>query len=263
MSYIIKTIGQGSPHVGLVVCMHGDEIVGQMVVDELSKLESVNGSLSLIIANPPAMAVNQRFVDTDLNRCFPGKVDGLVEERLARDLLEVLPQLDYVIDLHTTNSDIDALAIVVDISKDSKELLQKVPIKKVAFIPPEVFSGSLIGECRAGVSIEFGPDKSGSNFDLVYKTTKDILVNLGTLTGKRQELRDRVLYEVFARYTVDDDFEADPSLSEFSAIEEGQVIGCCNDQDVLAEYSFHPLFLGKGKYGGTMSLASKRKNIIL
>lgn len=85
-----------------VGCTHGDEQIGKFVFDTFPYCENAFFEWKSLIANPKAMYLNQRFVDQDLNRSFPGKAGGNYEENRARELGKVFPEYDLVIDFHQT-----------------------------------------------------------------------------------------------------------------------------------------------------------------
>ena len=56
--------------IAVVCCLHGTEPYGLEVVKRLP------ASLSFFIGNEKALKENRRFIDSDLNRSFPGKENG-------------------------------------------------------------------------------------------------------------------------------------------------------------------------------------------
>jgi Succinylglutamate desuccinylase / Aspartoacylase family len=58
-----------------------------------------------IFGNPMATSVNARYIDQDLNRVFPGKPDGCLEDVRACQIMKVVEGYDFVIDFHNTTSD--------------------------------------------------------------------------------------------------------------------------------------------------------------
>lgn len=97
------------PRVAVVAGIHGDELVGPHALVELAQEltpRELRGTVVLVpSANPPAFAAGRRKApedDLDLNRIFPGKVEGSVTERLAGILTRmVVGDADLVIDLHS------------------------------------------------------------------------------------------------------------------------------------------------------------------
>ena len=102
--------GSGSPTVGIVGGIHGDEpetaeVVRQLVEEFERDEEPLNGTVKLIIANERALDAGVRYTDTDLNRVFPGNSNSnLYEERLAADIIDELRGLTAVLSLHSTHS---------------------------------------------------------------------------------------------------------------------------------------------------------------
>lgn len=99
---------QDGPTVGLVAGIHGDEIAPiealRRLVGELD-LSTLAGRLLVVpVANPLAFASHTRHTQQDmqnLNRVFPGDVDGWLTEQLAVRLVdELIPELDALIDMH-------------------------------------------------------------------------------------------------------------------------------------------------------------------
>ncbi len=265
MSYIMKTIGHDKPSVALVGCLHGDEVLGKKVIDELEDVKLKRGSLSFIIANTPALAKNKRFIKKDLNRSFPGKRNGEDEEKLAYCLEGVLKDFDYVIDIHATDSDVGALVIVTSLNKNIKNFLKHIPITKVVLMKKSNFSkGSMIDFCRAGISLEYGPDKTGRNYKKVLMNVRSILKNVGLLSGKKELFLKKELYTVSGTYSVASGFKQNNKLRNFCLIKVGQVIGDLNGEESLSKKEFYPLFLGKGAYKRTLALvADKKEKIVL
>ncbi|MDO8571804.1 MAG: succinylglutamate desuccinylase/aspartoacylase family protein [bacterium] len=256
--------GAGEPAVAIVGCLHGDEIIGKKVIQALQNINLKSGSITFILAHPEAIKRKKRFINKDLNRSFPGKRNGVVEERIAFDLTSHLKKLDLVIDIHATNSDFRDLAIVVAFGKKEKELLKLVPIAKIALIKKSVFGGNeMISYCKLGVSLEYGPDKTGKNAPLAVRHVKTILRNLGMLTGKSTHFYKKELYTVSRSYTVPKIFLPNNKLKNFIAIKRGQVIGKVKNKIILSNKTFYPIFLGKGRYKKTLALVSKKKEIQL
>lgn len=91
--------------------IHGNE-VGSLpaLIDLMHSLESGSvsfpGIISIVLGNPEAALLNQRFVDADLNRLFlhpqPTTHVDTHEARRARSLMPILSQCDILLDLHQT-----------------------------------------------------------------------------------------------------------------------------------------------------------------
>jgi predicted deacylase len=96
------------PRVLVTAGLHGDEPTGPGAVWYLEEQLSdapLTGSVTVIpCVNMLALQASSRLIPiegTDLNRCFPGRRDGCLAERLAATLVELLAEHDMLIDVHT------------------------------------------------------------------------------------------------------------------------------------------------------------------
>lgn len=96
------------PRVGICTGIHGDEIIGVQVVRELWKSidpDGLAGSIWFVpVANPlafEALSRNTPIDMLDLNRNFPGEVDGWLSQQLAAAITEnYLQHVEWLIDIH-------------------------------------------------------------------------------------------------------------------------------------------------------------------
>ncbi len=117
-SEIRRTVYRGGdgPRIALVSGIHGDELEGLYLCHRLASwLEqreqkspgTLRGTIELYPAlNPVGVDSLQRFVpvfDTDLNRSFPGRSDGLLPQRIAAAAMRCLAGADLVLDVHASN----------------------------------------------------------------------------------------------------------------------------------------------------------------
>ena len=107
--HIRRAIEDG-PVVFVTAALHGDEINGcgavrQLIQDEEFQLK--RGAVVLIpVLNLPAFERHSRYLPDrrDLNRSFPGSVDGSLAGRMAFTIFnEIVTRCDYGIDLHTAS----------------------------------------------------------------------------------------------------------------------------------------------------------------
>jgi predicted deacylase len=97
------------PRLVAIAGVHGDEPEGMLALldfAERSDPARLRGTVVLVpVANPPAFAAHQRrspLDGHDLNRIFPGRVDGTPSERLAYRLVhDLLAGADLVFTLHS------------------------------------------------------------------------------------------------------------------------------------------------------------------
>ncbi|ELY57694.1 M14 family metallopeptidase [Natronolimnohabitans innermongolicus] len=72
------------PEVVVVAGVHGDERSGIRAVNRLREADlDLQRGVAFVLANPEAIEAGERYLDSDLNRVFPGDPDGDREERIA------------------------------------------------------------------------------------------------------------------------------------------------------------------------------------
>ena len=104
--------GRGLKRLSIVTGTHGDELEGQYVCYQLSKLimediGSLKGVVDIYPAlNPLGIDSVERGIpgfDLDMNRIFPGSENGSMAEQAAAGIIRDLEGSDMVIDIHASN----------------------------------------------------------------------------------------------------------------------------------------------------------------
>lgn len=81
--------------------MHGNEPLGPNLIASLAQNPIPN--VTPLLANPPAIKANTRFVEQDLNRSFPGSPNSpTYEMRRAAEILRQSSNYDLILDFHNT-----------------------------------------------------------------------------------------------------------------------------------------------------------------
>ncbi|MDH3219760.1 MAG: succinylglutamate desuccinylase/aspartoacylase family protein [Gammaproteobacteria bacterium] len=102
--------GNPGPVVWLTACVHGDEVVGMVVIHEIFKRvrrQLLRGAIHAFpVTNPIGLETMSRKItmsSEDLNRSFPGKPEGTLGERLASQVFNsiIASSPDLVLDLHS------------------------------------------------------------------------------------------------------------------------------------------------------------------
>lgn len=98
--------------ISIVTGIHGDELEGQYVCFALAQrirehLECLNGIVDIYPAmNPLGIDSITRGIpafDLDMNRLFPGNIEGNMTEYLAAEIMQDVAGSDVVIDIHASN----------------------------------------------------------------------------------------------------------------------------------------------------------------
>jgi predicted deacylase len=120
-----KIVGKkDGPRLGVLATSHGDEPLAIEILRrfvEGIEADSLRGSILIIpVENPPAFESGTRNTPIDmlnLNRCFPGKPEGFITEKMTHVMSQkFFPNVDYFIDLHAGTADftVDYTYIVND-----------------------------------------------------------------------------------------------------------------------------------------------------
>lgn len=181
-------------HIALVGGTHGNETSGIQLIRNYRQhgLPDVAEALtvSLHLANPAAIDANVRFIDDDLNRQFsPERLRGDVEGNeatLARRLNEELgpkghSDIDLVIDIHNTTSNMGATLILLDADDFNVQLArfvkQQMPQANILLEDEKPYEqhAYLCTLGKHGVMVEVGAQPQGV-------LREDILLQAQTLT---------------------------------------------------------------------------------
>ena len=104
--------GESAGRISIVTGIHGDELEGQFVCYELSRIlqenpRNLKGTVDLYPAlNPFGIDSVTRGIpgfDLDMNRIFPGSRDGDMIEYVASEIVSDLKGSDICIDIHASN----------------------------------------------------------------------------------------------------------------------------------------------------------------
>lgn len=107
-----NTIGQDGKRVCIVTGTHGDELEGQYVAWRLARTlldnrQHLRGRVDIYPAlNPLGISTMTRgmpLCDLDMNRTFPGDLQGPLSEYVAAKLIEDIAGADLCIDIHASN----------------------------------------------------------------------------------------------------------------------------------------------------------------
>jgi predicted deacylase len=250
MKSIIKKYGQGQPALVIVACLHGDEIVGRRVIDELYKLKIIKGQLKTIIANQAALEKGVRFIDQDLNRSFPGnKNSNLAEEKIAHYILQEIKYADYIVDIHSTSTDTKDVMIIKKRDAQIDQMIRFINPRRVLLMSENYGQQALVNFC-SGVSIEYGRHKAEDTFIKSLQDIKTLMHHLGMIKMKdvAEERSATENYQVFDVASKPAHFRINKNIHNFVKVLSGDVLGYINNRPVLAKEDFYPVLFGEQAY---------------
>jgi predicted deacylase len=194
---IIEHSSNPGPIVLLLAGIHGDETNGVGIVREIIDLKINKPKNGTIICIPVFnifgyLIQTREFPDgRDLNRMFPGTVNGSLASQFAYQFTEkIAPFVDYIIDFHTGGGERDNIAQIRCSVGDEKAL----ELAKVFNPPMIVFSNNITKSLRdtlhkmgktvllfeGGKSNELNPTIINEGVN----GTRNVLIRLGLIEGK-------------------------------------------------------------------------------
>jgi len=129
--------------ISIVTGIHGDELEGQYVCYELQRrikedFESLKGIVDIYPAmNPLGIDSIERGIpafDLDMNRLFPGNIDGNMTEYLAAEIIKDVSGSDLVVDIHASNIYLTEIPQIRINELNEKELVPIAEKSNVDFI---------------------------------------------------------------------------------------------------------------------------------
>ena len=134
---------KGLKRISVVTGIHGDELEGQYVCYELAKrIEAEFDKLSGIVDIYPAMnplgidSITRGIpaFDLDMNRLFPGNIDGNMTEYLAAEIIKDVSGSDLVVDIHASNIFLTEIPQIRINELNEKELVPFAKKSNVDFV---------------------------------------------------------------------------------------------------------------------------------
>lgn len=237
--------GPGEPEVAVVGGVHGDETGGVHAVRRLREADlDLQRGVAFVLANPAAIDADQRYLDSDLNRVFPGDPDGDREERLAARLCELIE--DYTtLSLHGTYSQPWPFALIHRSRPREFELAAQLPVPQV--VDHWGVNEETITRCGLTVEIEVGAQGSSEAAAAAERQARAFLKRVDALPGERPDanpdyfhMAEPVPKPSGASYEL--------YVENFERVPEGTVYASVNGQDLVAAEPFYPILMSESGY---------------
>jgi predicted deacylase len=250
-----------SPKVLLNVCTHGNERVGLKIAEYFLNLKTIKGELVIHIANKKAVAAQKRYIDSDLNRVFPGRPNGNYEEVLAYQLTPFIKSFDYVFDIHSTETGMKSTLIVTSIQKKIIPLLKSIAPKQVVYMSATK-SNALISQAKYGIAFEYGKDNDIQTYNETIRGIRRALVHLGLITDRRvtRKVKSLDLFNAYCVLKKPKGYIVQSRIKNFVLIPKGTSIGTCRyKEDICAPVDFYPILFGRNTYKEIFGFMAKKK----
>lgn len=231
-----------------VVCQHGDEKTPLAVIKG-----NFGSQCEILIANQAALEADKRFMESDLNRSFPGSAQGTAEEKIANKILPVLLKYDYVVDLHTASKPTPLFIIMTKVSSEHLGLAKKFGATKIVQMQKSLATGkALIDHVPVGISIESGKEGDKKTYSAVKLALENYLSN----QIPEIECEYYQVFQILKREQSDERLA--PSIKPFVLVKKGQPLTNYRS----ADEDFYPV-LPRERYPGVLSMMAKRVSALI
>ncbi|HSX28082.1 MAG TPA: succinylglutamate desuccinylase/aspartoacylase family protein [Candidatus Saccharimonadales bacterium] len=196
-----------TPRILIVGAQHGTERLGPRVYRFIQRHHPEKlAYIDYLCGNPKAERQHLRFVETDLNRSYDATIPRSYEEKRAQKILERISAgtYDYVLDIHTSFTDVDRFLITARMDKTIQEIISASPFSRVVVMPPHIASSALIGHVPQAVSIEYNNVLARS-----HQALQEVLLLLDNLIQRQFMPQFRDIFYVEDKIPLDSDFDID------------------------------------------------------
>ncbi len=252
-SIIVKNSGKPGMSLAVFAGVHGNELAGVKALNNLiTKVTITAGKVYFVYANPRAIKKGIRYIDSDLNRSFYGKVkSNSYETKRAERLKKILDTCDALLDLHAFNSVGNPFIIC---EKDSYELASKMSIQLVTSGWDKFDIGSTDGYMRLqgkqAICVELGSTYQVEKYiPLAKKSVFQFLKYYGAIENKKilYSKQKKVFIKIRKRVIKAPGFVFTGNFSTGQCLSKGKNFARDNTKNFISrkEYIFFPNKTGK------------------
>ncbi len=269
-SEIIEIGPQVGPFLGVVGMVHGNETCGRQVMEEfIREFEQypMKRRIKFIFANLAAEKSNKRFIDSNLNRVFPGRIDGDLEERTAYSLRPHLAECAYVLDIHSMSYPTRPFAVSSFDSREQDNLVVSTAMPKYIIVGDKVTKGGglcdyVIAKGGLAIAIETGLNSSEESVFYSRMALNSFFTHFGIIPGAKVCMLEDKYRMIEQIKQPSPDFE--PALLEnFQFLQRGESYGKDNSQEYSLEYDCYVGLFSDKMVEGDVFVSMEKDNRLL
>ncbi|WP_436344775.1 succinylglutamate desuccinylase [Natronorubrum sp. FCH18a] len=224
----------------VVAGVHGDEMSGIRAVRRLRGADlDLQRGVAFVLANPAAIEAGERYLDSDLNRAFPGDPDGDREERIAARLCEVVDGRTSL-SLHGTEAEPTPFALVHSAQEREFELASELPVPHV--VDHWGVNEHTITTCGFTVEIELAADDSEDAADAAEYQARAFLERVDALPGDPPKA-DPDYFHMGEPVPKPDGESSEFHVENFERVPEGTVYATVDGEELTADEPFWPILM--------------------
>ena len=232
----------------LNILTHGDELIGLRVAEEIKKYNIDEKNLKINRANQKAYELKKRYVDSDLNRAFPGDNKGDYEHRLAKKITKIIEKADLVIDIHSTTSELKDAICVTKLDNDTKKIIDIISPKYVLLVET-IKDCILISKAKVGIVFEYGKDDDSEVLQNIVRDIKKILIHYKLIKEEKIVHKENTkIFNMIQEVPKPHGFKLLPEIENYKLVKKGQIFAQKDNEVLKAEFDFYPLIFANDNY---------------
>ncbi|WP_232701898.1 succinylglutamate desuccinylase/aspartoacylase domain-containing protein [Halobacterium wangiae] len=241
----VTVAGPGEPEVAVIGGVHGDEPGGVHAVRRLRDADlDLQRGVMFVVANPAAVEAGQRFLDSDLNRVFPGDPDGDREQRIAAEVCDRVAELT-TMSIHGTHSHPEPFGLVHRSQPSEYDLVAELPLPHVVD-HSGVYEGT-ITTCGCLVEIEVGIQGTDEAAEAAERQARAFLQRVGALPGDPPR-GNPDFFHMTEAVPKAPGAVGDLYVRNFEYVPEGTVFAAVDGEDLVADEPFYPILMSECGY---------------
>lgn len=236
----VSVHGPGEPEISVIGGIHGDETGGVRAVRRLREANlDLQQGVAFILANPAAIEAGQRYLDSDLNRVFPGDPNGDREQRLAAHLCDLVTDMT-TLSVHGTRSRPTPFALIDRSQPEQFDLAAGLPVPHI--VDHSGVNKGTITACGCTVEIEVGAQGSEGAAISAEHQARAFLRRVGALPGGPTSATPNFFHMV-------DPIPKPPGTSfevyvdNFEFVPAGTVYASVDGRELVADEPFYPILM--------------------
>ena len=234
--------GPGEPEVVVVGGVHGDERNGIRAVRRLREADlDLRRGVAFVLANPAAIRAGKRYLDSDLNRVFPGDPDGDREERIAARLCELVGGCT-TLSLHGTEAEPTPFALIHSAQEREFDLAARLPVPHV--VDHWGINERTITTCGLSVEIELASEDSEEAAASAEHQARTFLKRVDAMPGEPPDA-DPDFFHMYEPVPKPSGTRYELHVENFERVPAGTAYASVDGEDLIADEAFRPILMSE------------------